>query len=261
MEAIPAYQKRIEQEPDFNLGRLEQADPTPAKSYVPRLATWWLQGTPLEDLVSRGADALAKYHKLKQANQLKPEHRDVGRFKRFDDFETAMQGYAIAEPESAEDRGRYREIFRDEELIVVELFDETAAQFWGRNTRWCTAARNENMFDHYYERGPLFVITPRQPIRPGERYQYWFNRDSRTLMQFKDEQDRTVNPRNLRFYDKLRGIFSPLSKHLVWNLNPSITVEDTSIKSKTPAKKFSLLLLKIIRLQSDKYQIQVNEFN
>ena len=221
IEAIPAYQQRIQQDKDFNLEQLEQADPTPAKSYVPRLATWWLQGTKLEDLISRGADALERYQQLKQKNQLKPEHRDIGRFKKFADFEAAVREYQVAEPEPTENRGKYREVFRDDELIVVQVQDVTAAKFWGRTTQWCTAAKKNNMFAQYKKDGPIFVITPRKPIRPGERYQYWFNKYDAYDYQFMNELDETVDQNTLRFYPKLQTIFSKMNDDLVWRANPS----------------------------------------
>ena len=232
IQSIPAYQQRIQQDTTFSLDQLEQADPTSAKSYVPRLATWWLQGTPLEDLVSRGADALSKYQQLKQKNQLKPEHRDVGRFKKFADFETAMRGYQVAEPAAKEDRGKYKEIFRDDELVVVKLLDETAAKFWGRNTQWCTAADKHNMFNNYFKDGPIFVISPRHPIRPGERYQYWFSKTEKPYYhateQFMNEEDVPVEPLNLRFFPKLKNIFSKINNDLKWKTNPT---EDEQIRA------------------------------
>ena len=251
IEAIPAFQQRFKQDRDFSLEQLEQADPTPAKIYVPRLATWWLQGTNLEDLVSRGADALEKYQTLKQRNQLNPEHRDIGRFKKFADFETAMQSYAVAEPESAEDRGRYREIFRDNELVIVELLDETAAKFWGRNTQWCTAARNNNRFSSYHSRGPLFVITPRQPIRPGERYQYWFDKNYQNAIQFMDEYDNFVDPMTLRFYAKLQRVFSRINRHIMWIANPTPAEEQEAVETdgnliryvKNPSEELQLIAI------------------
>ena len=247
IEAIPAYQDRIKQDRDFSLDQLEQADPTPAKSYVPRLATWWLQGTPLEDLTSRGADALEKYQTLKQRNQLNPDHRDIGRFKKFSDFETAMRGYQVAEPETKEDRGRYEEIYRDDELVVVKLLDETAAKFWGRNTQWCTAAQRGNMFRYYANQGPLFVITPRKPTLPGERYQYWFDQDYRDKMQFMNEHDEPVNPLSLRFYAKLQNIFSKITDHIAWKANPT-EEEQIAAVQQTGAN------LKYIRNPSDEAQ-------
>ena len=238
IQSVPAYQQRIKQDQNFSLDQLEQVDPTPAKSYVPRLATWWLQGTKLEDLISRGADALEKYQTLKQRNQLTPEHRDIGRFKKFSDFEMAMQGYTVAEPETKEDRGRYEEIYRDNELAVVKLLDETAAKFWGRNTQWCTAAKKNNMFNSYIEQGPLYVITPLHPERRGERYQYWFASLNPYDIQFMDELDDRQNPTELRFYPKLKNIFSKVSDHILWKVNPTEAEQVKAVSERGTAIRY-----------------------
>ena len=238
IQSVPAYQQRIKQDQNFSLDQLEQVDPTPAKSYVPRLATWWLQGTKLEDLISRGADALEKYQTLKQRNQLTPEHRDIGRFKKFSDFEMAMQGYTVAEPETKEDRGRYEEIYRDNELVVVKLLDETAAKFWGRNTQWCTAAKKNNMFNSYIEQGPLYVITPLHPERRGERYQYWFASLNPYDIQFMDELDDRQNPTELRFYPKLKNIFSKVSDHILWKVNPTEAEQVKAVSERGTAIRY-----------------------
>lgn len=45
---------------------------------------------------------------------------------------------------------------------------EEAAKFWGRGTRWCTAATNDNMFAHYTKDGPLVVFL----LPGGEKFQF-----------------------------------------------------------------------------------------
>lgn len=221
IEAVPAYSARIKQDPGFSLERLESADPTPQKIYVPRLATWWLRGAKLEDLLSRGADSLEKFAQLKQKNLLKPEHKDINGFKQFGDFEDAMQPYQLpSQPEQTkQDRGKYQEIYRDSELLVVELLDQKAAEFWGQGTKWCTAAKKNNMFARYAEQGPLYVIIPRTD--PDHRYQLWWDKTDPADVQFMDEQDQAVSPVKLSFFDKLQTIMRPLHSHIMWKSNPT----------------------------------------
>ena len=221
IESLPAYTQRVKQDPDFSLERLESADPTPQKIYVPRLATWWMRGAKLEDLLSRGADALEKFAQLKQKNLLKSEHKDINGFKQFGDFEDAMQTYQLPEkPEQAkQDRGKYREIYRDNQLLVVQLLDQKAAEFWGQGTKWCTAAKNNNMFAKYNSNGPLYVIIPRTD--PDHRYQLWWDKTNPEEVQFMDEQDLEVQPSKLSFFQKLQTIMHPLHSHIMWNPNPT----------------------------------------
>ena len=220
IETLPAYQTRLKQDPEFSLERLESADPTTQKIYVPRLATWWLRGAKLEDLISRGADALEKFVQLKQKNLLKPEHKDINGFKQFTEFETTLSGYQLPgqSAQAPENRGRFKQIYRDEQLIVVQLLDKTAARWWGQGTKWCTAAKNNNMFDDYAHQGPIYVIIDRVA---NAKYQYWWDKDDVYDTQFMDAQDQEYNPRKLRAFSQLQKIFQPLCAHIMWNANPT----------------------------------------
>ena len=220
IESLPAYQTRLKQEPEFSLERLESADPTPQRIYVPRLATWWLRGAKLEDLISRGADALEKFVQLKQKNLLKPEHKDINGFKQFTEFETTLSGYQLPgqSAQAPENRGQFKQIYRDPELIVVQLLDQTAARWWGQNTQWCTAAKNNNQFDHYHRKGPIYVIIDRVD---NAKYQYWWDKDDEYDMQFMDAQDQDYDPRKLRAFAQLQKIFQPLCAHIMWITNPT----------------------------------------
>jgi hypothetical protein len=216
IESLPAYQTRLKQDPKFSLERLESADPTTQKIYVPRLVQWWLAGEPTEDLISTTADALSKYHTLKNKKLIKPEHTDVGRFKTADQFLSVLDQYELPGEKSPEDRGKYKEIHRDSEFLIVELLDETAAKWWGQGTKWCTAADRNNMFDYYFSQGPLYVI-----IHQKVKYQYWFEKDNPYVSQFMDAQDKEVDPTKLPFFTRLQPIMVKLSPHIMWNSKPS----------------------------------------
>ena len=219
IESLPAYQTRLKQDPGFSLEQLESADPTPQKIYVPRLATWWLRGAKLEDLISRGADALEKFAQLKQKNLLKPEHKDINGFKQFTEFETTLTRYQLpGATEQPQDRGQFKQIYRDDQLIVVQLLDQTAARWWGQNTQWCTAAKNNNQFDHYHRKGPIYVIIDRVA---NAKYQYWWHDNDEYDMQFMDAQDQDYDPRKLRAFAQLQKIFQPLCSHIMWNSSPT----------------------------------------
>ena len=219
IESLPAYQQRIKQDPEFSLERLESGDPTPQKIYVPRLAQWWLAGEPVEDLSSTTADALEKYHKLKIKKQIKPEHADISRFRTADQFTNAIAQYQLPTDQPEQDRGKYKEIYRDAELLVVQLLDQTAAKFWGQNTKWCTAAKNNNQFSRYAKNGPLYVIIPRKDS--ANKYQFWWRKTNVYDIQFMNVEDESANPQLLPFYQKLQAIMYPIHKHIMWKSNPT----------------------------------------
>lgn len=228
IESLPAYEQRIKQEPEFSLERLESGDPTPQKIYVPKLVQWWLAGEPIEDLISTTADALAKYHTLKNKKLIRPEHADIGRFKTADQFTDMISQYQLPQDKPQEvDRGKYKEIFRDAELLVVQLLDETAAKFWGQSTKWCTAAQRNNMFDFYHKQGPLYVIIPRKDS--ANKYQLWWAKTNVYNMQFMNVKDEPAIPQDLSFYQKLSSIMYPIHKHIMWNPNPTEQEQLTAV--------------------------------
>ena len=90
-----------------------------------------------------------------------------------------MKPFVLADaPVSGKDEDRReRETVRAESTIVLEKGGwtvalprtERAACWWGRGTRWCTAATDShNMFERYNQNGALVVI-----VRPdGEKFQF-----------------------------------------------------------------------------------------
>ena len=251
IEAVGAYQTRRKQDPGFSLEKLESADPTPQKIYVPRLAAWWLAGEPTEDLISTTADALAKYHALKIKKKLKSEHADIGRFRTADQFTDVLSQYTLPGDAAPLDRGKYTEIHRDGQLIVVQLLDKTAAQWWGKSTQWCTAAQNNNQFAHYATKGPLYVIVDRVN---NTRYQLWWDQTDAYQFQFMDVQDADFNPTQLPFYHQLQPIFEPLHSHLVWQTNPSLDDQLAAVR-KNPKS------IRLIKKPSERVQMEVVEEN
>ena len=49
-------------------------------------------------------------------------------------------------------------VYEDEDWIVVIPKTQAAAMYWGKDTKWCTAADSKNnMFNTYNKKGPLFI--------------------------------------------------------------------------------------------------------
>lgn len=193
---------------DSIIQRIEQADPTAHKEY-----TQWLVRTyvntdiKLEDIVSTTADALADFAKLKVKKALPPEYRDINRIKTSVELEQIVADLAdkLRDVEEVA-KGQSKQIYNGKTVRVVELFDTEAACYYGQGTRWCTSARNNNMFNAYIKDGPMFVVIPKQPRHVGEKYQL-----HPASKQCKDETDITYKFSKLitdypELYDALRGI-------------------------------------------------------
>jgi Domain of unknown function (DUF4116) len=185
--------------------RFAGADPTPGKS-----RTQWLIKTyilderfKLEDL-GRVDAALAAFERFKR--KLPVEQRELSRLKSLRELETLVDPFVKAEERARLTRdlssatGREKRRLeewkaRDESIIVQEgkglptiavPMTEFAAKWWGRGTKWCTAAEKDNMFTQYHKDAPLIVIV----CPDGEKFQMYVKSDT---FQFMDNTDENVS--------------------------------------------------------------------
>ena len=99
----------------------------------------------------------------------------------------------------------YREtefVYKDEEtgFQIISPLTEESAKWWGKGTRWCTSAENDNMFWAYAKKAPLFVI-----IMPNcDKLQLWKYKNN---IQFMDEADNNVS---LDYIEQNWNILEPI---------------------------------------------------
>jgi hypothetical protein len=166
--------RQVEKLPDEQIpehvGRiiLERADPTLAKTMTGWLVKQYSQGgLRLED-TGTANETLSMFRRY--APRLGHVQRDLGRYPHLAAVWEAVIGFANDEEQhlsgkaqKALDRDKaYSEsrILRQDEdgfTIAVPL-TEFAAKWWGRGTRWCTAAEKNNQFWHYHRQAPLIVV-------------------------------------------------------------------------------------------------------
>ncbi|MGA1048922.1 MAG: hypothetical protein ACO3UU_13015, partial [Minisyncoccia bacterium] len=110
---------------------------------------------------------------------------------------------------------------QDGDVRVIVPLDEKAACYYGQGTRWCTAAtKGENYFERYNSEGPLYIIIPKKPKYPGEKYQLHVNSE-----QFMDEKDDTVGISKLLQYPgflKFLKLQEPRISNLLQFANPKV---------------------------------------
>ena len=164
------------------LEQVEKADPTPNKQYTEWLVRRYIDGSisRFEDALSTWADFLHEYHTLKIHRQLPQQIADINRFKGrgsalrlmlrintlYDEFQTARNEKEVMP------KGDAKEILNNSEVRIIIPNDEASACYYGQGTRWCTAAKNNNMFGGYSSHNhPLFILLPKNPTHDGEKYQ------------------------------------------------------------------------------------------
>ncbi len=182
-------------DPNIILSNIEGRDPTPNKEYTQWMARMYANGdVKLEDLNRH--DWLGLYDLAKKRRILKLEDRDINKFRTYEQFEEAFAPhYPLDElrPQKEIIGAEAKKVFEDAQVLVVIPENEAAACKYGAGTRWCTAAtRGENYFNHYNSEGPLYIIIPKKPVKPGEKYQLHFKSE-----QYMDENDHSILLDNL----------------------------------------------------------------
>lgn len=190
---------------------LERGDPTPHKEYAQSIAKLYSNGeSRAEDVVSTLSDYLTKFDKLKRRKKIQPPRNDFNRYRNLEDFYDIVDEYPDEEAETRpEEKKNATELYRDSKLIVLIPNDVEAACYYGQGTRWCTAGKNNNMYKHYTgatNSSPLYIIIPRQPAYPNEKYQFHFNSH-----QFMNELDQQIGDEGM---EKLVKRFPELTKIL-----------------------------------------------
>jgi hypothetical protein len=191
----------------YLLELIEKADPTKNKQYVPWIIRMYVNTPSLkfEDAISKVSEPLKKFFQLVNKKQIPAPNNDIGRIKDLATLVQTVDQYPDVEDQPKDvDRGQAKAYYEDNQIRVIVPQDETAACYYGQGTRWCTAAQNNNMFDRYNKDGEMYIILPKKPAYPGEKYQLHF-----ASKQFMDEQDHRANLTELRArYPQLADVFA-----------------------------------------------------
>jgi Domain of unknown function (DUF4116) len=185
--------------------RFAGADPTDGKS-----RTQWLIKTYIEDKhlkledLGRVDAALAAFERFKR--KLPLEQRELSRLKSLRVLETLVDPFIKAEERARSTRdlstatGREKRRLeewkaRDESIIIQEgeglptiavPMTEFASKWWGRGTKWCTAAEKNNAFASYHKDAPLVIIV----CPDGAKFQMCVKNNN---IQFMDNTDKDVS--------------------------------------------------------------------
>ena len=172
---------------------IENKDPTSQKKYSAWMAKVYSNGdVKLEDLNRNGLINI--FDLGRRRHIIKPEHSNINVFKTYRQFEDTISNmYDLDEIEKVQKKalpaGSATNFYSNDKVRIVIPNNQEAACYYGQNTRWCTAARNENKFDYYNSTGKLYIMIPTQPKHNGEKYQVHFQSWS-----YNDESDDYVNP-------------------------------------------------------------------
>ena len=120
---------------------------------------------------------------------------------KLDDIHTSKEEERIA-------KAGAEKLFEDENWLVIHPKTEEAACYYGKGTRWCTAAREDNYFDRYNQDGNLYIIISKK--NPEEKYQIHFQ--SGSFMNAEDKDINDAEKKRILSDDGLQKFLLKLSK-------------------------------------------------
>ena len=184
--------------PEEDFRRIVAADPTSKNGA--RLGTYskWLlslyQHLPenerrrlVDEDLTKATAYLTVFDKYK--NQLPQEARNINGYDSLPSLYDAVKQFMDNKPHTKGEmtrqiKGGAEKVYEDEKWLVVIPHTEEAACLYGAHTQWCTAAREDNMFDDYNKDGYLYINIDKQNNR---KYQFHFESE-----QFMDETDENI---------------------------------------------------------------------
>lgn len=138
-----------------------KADPSTNKQHTQWVVGQYRKGIVRQEDHPRIKETLQNFDKHRQ----RLVDKDINRYKTIGDLETALEPHIEANVVSKKQEKRdiketgATQIYNSPTMSVHKLNTQEGAMAYGAGTKWCTAAKKNNMFDTYNKDGPLFVIS------------------------------------------------------------------------------------------------------
>ena len=154
-----------------------------------------LQNLFMEDLYKTTED-LEKFHYLKKTKKYKGQ-KDIGQIKSVADLYDNVKDYKVSKDEITKTKAeRLRDdvekVYEDDKWrILVPKSKEASCHYGGGDTRWCTASKSSNYYDHYSKQGPLYMMMYKEDAgkSPSENRSHQFHFESNS---FYNAEDRSI---------------------------------------------------------------------
>lgn len=171
--------------------QLISSDPTTVNNKMGKYSKWILnlynkKMLKLEDLY-KVKEYLEYYHKF--INKI--QEKDINKIASLPDLYTIISPFQSDPNQSSSKSDETRKIkedaekvFEDSDWLVIVPKTKEASCYYGKNTQWCTAASNNNMFDEYNKEGKLYININK---KTNKKYQFNFETSS-----FMDERDTDI---------------------------------------------------------------------
>ena len=178
------------------LTALGKADPSKNGATINWIVRMYIAGLfKLED-VNRLKKDIEVFLKFKN----KMENKDLNSYADLKTLYAAIAPFVEKPDQAASGKEAKKEIKKGVKYIIntpdfKALIPETkeAACFYGAGTKWCTAADEDNMFDHYNNQGHLVIIIAGEG-KEQRKFQLHYETDS-----FMDETDSQLSKKDITY--------------------------------------------------------------
>ncbi len=171
-----------------------------AHTYDPKPTSPWSQCLEesqrlfMEDIYKVTEDLL-KFDHLKKTPKYTGE-KDINKFKSTQELYDAIKDYKIDTEELTTTKAeRIRDdaevVYEDSQwIIIVPHSKEASCHYGGGQSRWCTASKSSNYYDHYSKQGPLYMVMRKEDAQkgPNESKSHQFHFESNSFMNAEDRQ-------------------------------------------------------------------------
>jgi hypothetical protein len=185
------------------------ADPSPNKQHTQWIVDKYKKGNFRQEDAGRIHQTLSAF----SAHQRKLPNKDLNSYKSLGEVEKAVEPHLGTATSHKEEKRMIKSegadlVHENEHATIHKLKTKEAACAYGAGTKWCTAAKHNNMFDSYNKDGPMYVV---QGKKDGRKYQMHFESD-----QHMNEQDEPEDLHKLSQKYGLHGVPEFEHKHVAF---------------------------------------------
>lgn len=178
--------------------QLTNADPSAGLDNLNFIVRMYVKNQFKMEDISKLKKELETFMKAKS----KIQNKDINSYKSLDELYDVTEQFEDVDLKS---KGQAEKEVKDsqvERLIDTPNFKalipktKEAACFYGKGTKWCTAATQDSMFDHYHSQGPLIIII----AKVGGKDRKWqLHYESG---QFMNERDQEISKADIAILSK-----------------------------------------------------------
>jgi hypothetical protein len=218
----------------MTLEELKAFDPTADKKFLD-----WILLINKSNPIKEGdkfefQNLLEKYNKVK--HKLNVEYRNIYNIKSINHLYEVVKPF-IDYKSRKETKSNIDKIYEDENYLLLIPLTKEAANYYGKNTKWCTASNNndDSMFEFYNKQGPLYIFIDKIN---NEKYQFHFESNS-----FFNELDKPIKSELLlnKFPQEIINYFHK-NKKLIYFKYETVTKYPNNLFKVTNNKRKTLIV-------------------